>query len=147
MLHFVWWRFAARRMQEISASMSDLPVVMLVCDARGDVERAAEQLRGMGLRNPLVHLHSLGDIAAWRSGHRTDIAFLILHADACRRSGESEATPKLPAYPAFAVETVGGRLMASLWPSPDAGAAPRAPFDAPAVVRALHRLGLHWMVL
>lgn len=127
--------------------MSDLPVVVLVCDAGGDVERAAEQLRRTGLRNPLVHLRSVDDLAAWRSGRREEIAFLILHADACRSFGEGEAMAKLPAYPAFAVETVGDRLMASLWTSPGTGAAPRALFDAPAVVRSLHRLGLHWLVL
>ncbi|MGO4700530.1 hypothetical protein [Dyella sp. 2RAB6] len=123
--------------------MSELPVIVLVPDVHGEVERAAEKLRGTGLRNPMVYVQSLHDMVAWGVVHARDIAFLIMHADTCR---ERVALP-LPAYPAFAVESVDGRLMASIWPSPGARATPLAPFDAPGVVRSLQRLGLRWLVI
>ena len=125
----------------------ELPVVVLVRDAHGAVERAAERLRQTGLRNPMVHLRHLDDLGAWQAEHAGGIAFLILHAEVCQPLDEGSMPPDLPSYPAFAVETVDGRLMASILPSPGALATPRAPFDAPGMVRSLHRLGLRWLVV
>jgi len=48
--------------------MSELPVVVLVQDEHGDVERAAERLRAAGMRNPMVHLRNLCELAEWRTG-------------------------------------------------------------------------------
>jgi len=127
--------------------MSELPVVILVPDECGDVETAAERLRDTGLRNPMVQVRSLDDLAARQRVHPMEMAFLIVHADICREFGGGDAGTCLPVYPAFAVETVDRRLMASIWLSPDAAATPPVPFDAPAVVRSLQRLGLRWLVI
>jgi hypothetical protein len=128
--------------------MHDLPVVVLVHDARGDVERAAGRLRDAGLRNPMMHARCLEDLATWRAAHPREIAFLIVHAQTCREAGgEAGGASRLPVYPAFVVETVDNRLMASMWLSPGVAGMPPTPFDAHAVVRSLHLLGLRWLVV
>lgn len=128
--------------------MQDLPVVVLVHDAKGDVDRAASRLRDTGLRNPMVHARGLDDLTAWRSRHPREIAFMIVHADACREAAGGDAdAPRLPVYPAFVVESLEGRLMASMWLSPGTASMPPTPFDAHAVVRSLHMLGLRWLVV
>ena len=129
--------------------MQDLPIVALVHDEKGDVERAASRLRETGLRNPMVHTRGLEDLKTWRSRHPGEIAFMIVHADTCRDAGEGMADggPRLPVYPAFVVESVEGRLMASMWLAPGAAGMPPTPFDAHAVVRSLHMLGLRWLVV
>jgi hypothetical protein len=133
--------------EEASVAMSELPVVVLVQDEHGDVERAAERLRGAGMRNPMVHLRNLCELAEWRTGRPWEIAFLIVHADACHELDTGEMPPLLPAYPAFAVHSTDGRLMASTWLSPGTrGTTPR-PFDASTVMRSLQALGLRWLVV
>jgi len=127
--------------------MSELPVVMLVPDAHGEVERAAQRLREAGLRNPMVHLRSLDDLAPWRRQHPWEIAFLIVPAESCSEYLAGDAARPLPSYPVFALHSIGGRLMASVWSSPGAGAASPVPFDARGVVRSLHKLGLRWLVI
>lgn len=127
--------------------MSELPVVILVHDAHGDVERAAERLRRAGLRNPMVHVQSLDELRAWQAHYPWEIAFLIVHVDACGTVGAGEAPPVLPAYPAFMVACIDGRLMASTCLSPEAKTTMPAPFDASALVRSLQKLGLRWLVL
>ena len=64
--------------------MYELPVVVLVRDEHGDVERAAERLRGAGMRNPLVHVRDLRDLSEWQERYPREIAFLIVHAGAWR---------------------------------------------------------------
>lgn len=127
--------------------MHELPVVILLSDARGDVERAASRLRDTGLRNPMIHLRGLDDLLAWQAGYTGEIAFLIMHADTRREMDQGDAAPRLPVYPVFAVQTIDSRLMAAVWLSPGAAAIGPVPFDAPAVVRSLPRIGLHWLVI
>ena len=127
--------------------MYELPVVVLVRDEHGDVERAAERLRGAGMRNPMVHVRNLRDLAEWRSGYPWEIAFLIAHAEACRELEASRDPALLPACPVFAVHSMEGRLMATLWSSTGARGTPPRPFDAATVVRSLHALGLRWLLV
>ena len=127
--------------------MYELPVVVLVRDEHGDVERAAERLRGAGMRNPLVHVRDLRDLSEWQERHPREIAFLIVHAAACRGLGTDEDPPPLPAYPAFVVHRMEGRLMATLWSSCGARGTTAKPFDAATVMRSLHALGLRWLVV
>lgn len=127
--------------------MSELPVVILVSDARGEVERAASRLHDAGLRNAMIRVRDLDDLVAWKAQHASEIAFVIVHAAACRGFGESGMVPELPVYPAFAVELIDGHLMASVWRSPGVAASRPVPFDAPALVRSLPRIGLRWLVV
>ncbi|WNL44104.1 hypothetical protein RKE25_11750 [Dyella sp. BiH032] len=128
--------------------MQELPIVALVHDEKGDVERAAGRLRATGLRNPMVHTRGLDDLTAWHTRHAGEIAFMIVHADTCRAAGDGDgAVARLPVYPAFVVETVEGRLMASMRLSPGVTGMPATPFDAHTVVRSLHMLGLRWLVV
>lgn len=128
--------------------MHDLPLVVLVHDAKGDVERAASRLRDTGLRNPMVHVRGLDDLTVWRARHPHEIAFMIVHAQTCREAGiGADVAPRLPVYPAFVVETLDRRLMASMWLSPGVAGMPPTPFDAHAVVRSLHLLGLRWLLV
>ena len=127
--------------------MRDLPVVVLVHDTLGDVERAAGRLRDAGLRNPMAQLRSLGEFATWRAHNTGEIAFLIVHAGIWRDTGQCEAQERLPAYPAFVVETIGNRLMASMRLAPGSASVAPMPFDAHAVMRSLHALGLRWLVV
>lgn len=144
------WPYRGRRSPgaatKVTRPMQDLPIVALVHDEKGDVDRAAGRLRETGLRNPMVHTRGLDDLTTWRSRHPGEIAFMIVHADTCREAGDGAAA-SLPVYPAFVVESVEGRLMASMWLSPGAAGMPPTPFDAHAVVRSLHMLGLRWLVV
>jgi hypothetical protein len=127
--------------------MSDLPVVILINDERGEVELAASRLHGTGLRNAMIRVRDLDDLVAWRTNHTGEIAFLIMHADARHPFKSGGPSPRLPVYPAFAVRVAEGRLMASVWLSPGAAAIGPVPFDAPNLVRSLPRIGLHWLVV
>ena len=127
--------------------MRDLPIVVLVHDANGDVERAAGRLRDAGLRNPMAQLRTLDELAAWRSHNAAEIAFLIVRAGVWREAGLDESEAWLPAYPAFVVESSGGRLIASMRLAPGSAAVAPMPFDAHAVMRSLHALGLRWLVV
>lgn len=128
--------------------MHDLPTVVLVQDEQGDVERAAGRLRDAGLRNPMMQLRTLNELAVWRAHHAVEIAFLIVHAGVWRALEDIEdAAARLPAYPAFVVETISGRLMASVRLAPGTAAVAPMPFDAHAVMHSLHALGLRWLVV
>lgn len=127
--------------------MRELPLVVLIHDTQGEVERAASRLRDAGLRNPMVHLRTLAEFSPWRTHNASEIAFLIVHGGVWREEGLDETEARLPAYPAFVVDIIGGRLMASMRLAPGAAAVAPMPFDAHAVVRSLHVLGLRWLVV
>jgi hypothetical protein len=147
LLRFVATILVDRCAQEVQSSMSDLPVVILIDDERGEVELAASRLQDTGLRNAMIRVRDLDDLVAWHAQHSGQIAFLIMHADTCRPLKQSEPSLRLPVYPAFAVRVAEGRLMASVWWAPGTAAIGPVPFDAPNLVRSLPRIGLHWLVV